>query len=44
VVVTDGIFSMRGDHAPLAEIVAVVKKHDGLYARLARLQFDGIAA
>ncbi|HEV8238729.1 MAG TPA: pyridoxal phosphate-dependent aminotransferase family protein [Thermoanaerobaculia bacterium] len=31
VVVTDGIFSMRGDHAPLAEIVAVVKKHDGLY-------------
>jgi glycine C-acetyltransferase len=28
VVVTDGIFSMRGDHAPLPEVVAVVRKYD----------------
>src|SRR4029079_6020638 len=38
--VTDGIFSMRGDHAPLAEIVAVVKKHDGLYPENALLVVD----
>ena len=31
VVVTDGIFSMRGDHAPLPEIVAAAKRHDGRY-------------
>ena len=30
-VVTDGIFSMRGDHAPLDEIVAVCRKHDDGY-------------
>lgn len=40
VVVTDGIFSMRGDHAPLQEIVAVVKKHDGLYPENALLVVD----
>ncbi|MDP2955866.1 MAG: aminotransferase class I/II-fold pyridoxal phosphate-dependent enzyme [Longimicrobiales bacterium] len=28
VVVTDGIFSMRGDHAPLDRIVEVCRKHD----------------
>ncbi len=28
VVVTDGIFSMRGDHAPLDEITEIVRHHD----------------
>ncbi|GMV05064.1 MAG: 2-amino-3-ketobutyrate coenzyme A ligase [Gemmatimonadota bacterium] len=28
VVVTDGIFSMRGDHAPLDEIVEICRRHD----------------
>ena len=31
VVITDGIFSMRGDHAPMDEIVALAKKHDDDY-------------
>ncbi len=29
IVVTDGIFSMRGDHAPLKEISEVCRRHDG---------------
>lgn len=32
IVVTDGVFSMRGDHAPLAEIEAIARKHDGAFA------------
>jgi glycine C-acetyltransferase len=32
IVITDGIFSMRGDHAPLHEIVEIARKHDGAYA------------
>ena len=31
VLVTDGIFSMRGSHAPLADIVALARQHDGRY-------------
>jgi glycine C-acetyltransferase len=31
VVVTDGIFSMRGDHAPLDRIVDICRKHDADY-------------
>jgi glycine C-acetyltransferase len=31
VVVTDGIFSMRGDHAPIDEIVEVCERHDAGY-------------
>ncbi len=30
-VVTDGIFSMRGDHAPLDEVMAICEKHDADY-------------
>ena len=32
IVITDGIFSMRGDHAPLDEVVALARKHDRAYA------------
>jgi glycine C-acetyltransferase len=31
VVVTDGIFSMRGDHAPLDRIMEIARKHDSRY-------------
>ena len=31
VVITDGIFSMRGDHAPMDEIMALARKHDEDY-------------
>jgi glycine C-acetyltransferase len=31
VVITDGIFSMRGDHAPMDEIMALARKHDDDY-------------
>jgi len=38
VVVTDGIFSMRGDHAPLDEIAAIVAAHDASFAENALLE------
>ena len=31
IVVTDGIFSMRGDHAPVDEIMEIARKHDPGY-------------
>lgn len=31
IVVTDGIFSMRGDHAPLDEIVEIARSHDDAF-------------
>ncbi len=40
VIVTDGIFSMRGDHAPLAEIHAAVRRFDQLFAENAVLLVD----
>jgi len=39
-VVTDGIFSMRGDHAPLVEIEAVVRKFDARFSENAVLVVD----
>jgi glycine C-acetyltransferase len=30
-VITDGIFSMRGDHAPMDEIMAIAERHDEDY-------------
>ena len=40
VVVTDGIFSMRGDHAPLVEIEAVIRKVDSRFPENAVLLVD----
>ncbi len=40
VVVTDGIFSMRGDHAPLVEIEAVVRQFDARFPENAVLVVD----
>lgn len=40
VVVTDGIFSMRGDHAPLVDIQAAVRKFDDRFPENAILVVD----
>lgn len=40
VIVTDGIFSMRGDWAPLSEIAALVRRHDHAFPENALLVVD----
>jgi glycine C-acetyltransferase len=40
IVVTDGIFSMRGNHAPLAEIARIVRRHDAKFEENAFLVVD----
>jgi glycine C-acetyltransferase len=40
IVVTDGIFSMRGDHAPLEAIMALARQHDGAFAENAIVVVD----
>ncbi len=40
VIITDGIFSMRGDHAPLPEIVELAKKYDGAFPENALVVVD----
>ena len=40
VVVTDGIFSMRGDHAPLDEIMEIARRRDGGFPENAVMVVD----
>jgi glycine C-acetyltransferase len=40
IVVTDGIFSMRGDHAPLDRIIELAHRHDGGFAENAIVVVD----
>jgi len=40
IIVTDGIFSMRGDHAPLDRIMALAQKHDAAFAENAVVMVD----
>ncbi|MFN3744885.1 MAG: aminotransferase class I/II-fold pyridoxal phosphate-dependent enzyme [Hyphomicrobiaceae bacterium] len=40
IVVTDGVFSMRGDHAPLARVRALVDKFDPAFAENVLLMVD----
>jgi len=40
IVVTDGIFSMRGDHAPLDKVMALARSYDGAFAENAIVVVD----
>jgi glycine C-acetyltransferase len=40
IVITDGVFSMRGDHAPLERMRALVDRFDGAFAENALLVVD----
>ena len=40
IVVTDGVFSMRGDHAPLAEIAQLVRRYDHRFVENCTLMVD----
>ena len=40
IVVTDGIFSMRGDHAPLDKIMGLARAHDAAFAENAIVVVD----
>jgi glycine C-acetyltransferase len=40
IVVTDGVFSMRGDHAPLDRIATLVRDYDGAFLESAILVVD----
>jgi glycine C-acetyltransferase len=40
IVVTDGVFSMRGDHAPLDRIMELVRAHDAAYSENVMLVVD----
>jgi glycine C-acetyltransferase len=40
IIVTDGIFSMRGDHAPLDRIMELARRHDGAFPENAVVVVD----
>jgi glycine C-acetyltransferase len=40
IIVTDGVFSMRGDHAPLDRIMTIARAHDGAFAENAIVIVD----